>query len=133
MTNPIRSVRLTTLLLACFCLVATLTPAASQTSKLEKPVLVVDDFQALEGVTANEAKSLRGLILSYVDSYRLFRIVDSASRDLVLKEQAFSQSSAAAQGDSPPSDGLLHGDFLMTGTIGKVLDRYILTVEMTSV
>jgi hypothetical protein len=116
-----------------FLVIAALAPLGAQVSNAEKPVLVVGDFKALGGVSENETTSLRSLVLSYVDSYRFFRIVDSDARDLVLREQSFSQSPASTPEDSSPPGGLLHGDFLMTGSIGRVQDRYILTVEITRV
>jgi TolB-like protein len=114
------------ILVVFFALFAPLVaPLHAQDARL---VVAVLPFQAV-GVSAEETKTIENLVQSYVSELQEFRLIASADRDRILREQEFS----AAVSESARIGDLLSANFLLSGNLGAISDERVLTLQVVKV
>lgn len=84
--------------------------AQSVSDVSSRPVLLVAPFEAGEGVLPGEAATLRDLVVSYLDTYQFFRVVDIRAGG----------GASAREQDA----------YRLSGRIGRQDSRYILTLAL---
>jgi len=75
-----------------------------------------------------ELSSIERLIVSYVVELKVFRVIDSVGQDLALAE-----SETALQAGNTATVSPLSADFILTGTVGKIGDFFVLSLENVKV
>lgn len=98
------------------------------TAQDARPVVAVLPFEAA-GTDPEETKTIEGLVQSYVSELQDFRLISTADRDRVLREQEIS----AALSDSAKIGSLLSAHFLLAGSVGALGDDRVLTIEVIKV
>jgi len=105
----------------CFTLV-------SIAAQARQPVLRVSPFVDA-GIGSSEASMLERLIASYIVELRAFRVIDSQGQEMALNET----EAALSLGSSAPQAIPLTADYIVSGTIGRIGEIYVFTLEITRV
>jgi len=96
----------------------------------EKQVIGILPFEGSE-IQNDERQTIEYLIQSYVSQLELFRLVRSSDRDKVLAELEFAFRSG--EDDFKRAGDLLSADFLLSGNIGALDNKWVLTLEVIKV
>jgi len=115
--------RRTSLLPLLFTLV--LFSAHSQT---RQAVVRVSPFEG-SGVGTSEASMLERLVVSYIVELETFRVVDTQGQEMALSETESALSLGSATTVALP----LTADYIVSGTLGKLGDIYVVTLQNTKV
>jgi len=105
--------------------------AYSQTGDA-KPVIAVLDFQ-LSGVSAQESVIFVDSITSYIVETQRFRVIDRSQRKNLLSEIEFASSDCTDEGCQLKIGRMLSANDILVGSLGKIGDRYLLTIRMLNV
>jgi hypothetical protein len=89
--------------------------AAAADKSVAKPTLSILPFAALNGLSQGEVRSLQDLIVSYLDSLKVF----------TLMEKSADKASQANGGPVEPA-----ADFSLRGTVSKPQGLYVLSLEL---
>jgi len=91
-------------------------------------VVRVSPFTAA-GVGASEASMLERLVVSYIVETRSFRVVDARGQDRALAETEAALSRGESVADALP----LAADFIVDGSLGRIGELFVLSLEVTRV
>lgn len=80
-------------------------------------------------LSSSDAAMMERLVVSYIAELDMFRIIDTAGQEMALSEAESALSLGSANNIILP----LSADFIMSGTLGKIGDLFILTLEVTKV
>lgn len=94
----------------------------------DRAVVRVSTFTA-SGVGSSEASMLERLVVSYIVETRSFRVVDAQGQDRALAET----EAALSRGETVSAALPLSADFIVNGSIGKIGDLFVLSLEVTRV
>ncbi len=97
-------------------------------AQARQPVMRVSPFVDA-GIGSSEASMLERLIASYIVELRAFRVVDSKGQEMALNET----ETALSLGSSAPQALPLTADYIVSGTIGKIGEIFVFTLEITKV
>ncbi len=97
-----------------------------QSSKM--PVVRVSAFSG-NALTPSELSTLERLVSSFIVELKIFRVIDNTGKELVLAET----ENALAMGSSVNAGSALVADYIVSGSVGKVGDLYIFTLDNTKV
>jgi len=100
----------------------------SASGQARQPVLRITPFTG-SGVGASEASMLERLVNSYIAELKAFRVVDAQGQEMALSETETALSLGASTSSALP----LTADYILNGTIGKIGDLFIFTLENTRV
>ncbi len=92
------------------------------------PVVRVSSFSG-NVLTPSELSTLERLVSSFIVELKTFRVMDNTGKELALTET----ENALALGASVSMGTTLVADYIVTGSIGKVGELYILTLDNTKV
>lgn len=81
------------------------------------------------GIASSEASMLEKLVGSYVVELKTFRVIDAQGQDSALRETEM----ALGLGSSPASEPPLIADYIVSGTIGKIGDIFVFSLDNTRV
>ena len=93
-----------------------------------QPVVKVATFTG-DGLNTAELLTLERLVSSYVVEMRAFKVIDDSGRDLALNEL----EASLAMGATVTGPTVLTADFILSGNVGRLGDRYIVTIQNTRV
>ncbi|HPG87627.1 MAG TPA: hypothetical protein PLQ29_13090 [Spirochaetales bacterium] len=91
-------------------------------------VVRVSPFTAV-GVGSSEAAMLERLVVSYIVETRSFRVVDAQGQDRALVET----EAALSRGETTAVALPLTADFIVNGSIGRIGELFVLSLEVTRV
>jgi len=112
-----------TLVLAFACMVLSL-----GFGQALQPVLRVSPFGG-SGVGASEASTMERLVASYIVELKAFRVFDSQGQELALSET----EAALNLGVTTATVAPLAADYVISGTLGKIGEIYVFTLDATKV
>lgn len=93
-----------------------------------QPVLRVAPFSGA-GVGASEASTMERLVASYIVELKAFRVIDAQGQELALSETEAALNLGSASAVAAP----LSADYIVSGTLGKIGDIYVFTLDTTKV
>jgi len=91
-------------------------------------VMRINPFVATS-LSSSDAAMMERLVVSYIAELNMFRIIDAAGQEMALSEA----ESAISLGNASNMVLPLSADFIMSGTLGKIGDLFVLTLEVTKV
>ncbi|MEK6794250.1 MAG: CsgG/HfaB family protein [Spirochaetota bacterium] len=100
--------------------------------KLKANVAVID-FVGKEGISRQEASSLSDVFRSWLVTTDFFTVVDRANMDKILKEQEFQQTGCTESSCAVELGRILNMQYMFTGTIARLGETFIITVNMLNV
>ncbi len=115
--------RRSTLVLAFMCLVL-----SQGFGQARQPVLRVSPFGG-SGVGASEASTMERLVASYIVELKAFRVIDSQGQEIALSETETALNLGATTATVTP----LAADYVLGGSLGKIGEIYVFTLEATKV
>ena len=92
------------------------------------PVVRVASFSG-NALTPGELSTLERLVSSFIVELKLFRVMDNTGKELALTET----ENALAMGSSVGIGAALVADYIVSGSVGKVGDLFIFTLDNTKV
>ncbi len=98
----------------------------------EKEVIAILDLSINE-VNENEMAVLLDFIFSSLVNTNSYTVIDRNQRDEVLKEQRFSLSGVSSNETAVEIGELLSAQYIVTGSLGKVGQRYIINLKLIDV
>lgn len=115
--------RRSTLVLALACLVL-----GHGFGQARQPVLRVSAFGGA-GVGASEASTMERLVASYIIELKAFRVFDSQGQEIALSETETALNLGVTTATVTP----LAADYVLGGSLGKIGEIYVFTLEATKV
>jgi hypothetical protein len=97
-------------------------------AQARQPVIRVSPFIDA-GVGSSEASMIERMVASYVVELRAFRVIDSQGQEMALNETEV----ALSLGSTAPSAMPLTADYIITGTLGRIGEIYVFTLDTTKV
>lgn len=98
----------------------------------EKPIVTVMDFET-SNISAGDMKLIISLISSHLFQADQFTVIDVAQRDTILEEIKFSLSGCSDESCQIEIGKLLSAEFIIVGSIGKLGNRYALSMRLLDV
>lgn len=93
-----------------------------------QPVLRVSPFSG-SGVGASEASIMERLVASYIAELKAFRVIDAQGQELALSETEAAIHLGATSAVAAP----LTADYIVSGTLGRIGEIYVFTLDTTKV
>ncbi|MBN1700056.1 MAG: hypothetical protein JW881_21275 [Spirochaetales bacterium] len=94
-----------------------------------KPIVTVMDFTT-SGVSKSEMRSIISFLSSALFKTDKFILIDIQERDSLLREMEFSISGCSDETCLLEIGKLLSAEYIVTGNIGKVGSRYLVTIKL---
>ena len=94
-----------------------------------RPYITVLDLQ-LNEVSDNDGKVISDLISSVLISTNKYRVIDRMQREAILDELKFSLSGCVDESCQLEMGKMLAADQIVTGNLGKVGNKFVLTIKM---
>lgn len=98
----------------------------------EKPNAAVIELEG-RGISKDEALTISDVLRSEIIKSDIFNIIERGKVDEVLKEQGFQQTGCTTSECYVAMGQLIGADKLITGSIGKLGERYIVSVRVLDV
>ena len=98
----------------------------------ERPVVSVMNF-ATSGISDSDAVVVVDYLSSIVVNMGTFRVIDRTQREAVLREIEFSYSNSTDENRQIEMGKLLAATYIITGSIGKLEDRFLVNVKLIDV
>ncbi len=95
----------------------------------DKPVTTVMDFQT-NNISEGDMRSIVTFLSASLHDTGRYTVIDTAQRDVILEELAFSNSGCTDESCQLEIGKLLSAEYIITGDIALVGGRYILTARM---
>ena len=95
----------------------------------EEPVVTVLDFQ-INAVSESDMKSITSYLSASLYDTGRYTVIDTAQRDMILEELAFSNSGCTDESCQLEIGELLSAEYIVTGNIAYTGGRYILSSRM---
>lgn len=95
----------------------------------EMPVVTVLDFQ-MNSVSENDMKSIISYLSASLHDTGVYRVIDTAQRDTILEELAFSNTGCTDESCQLEIGKLLSAEYIITGDVALVDERYVLSARM---
>jgi len=95
--------------------------------------MAVSNFEARSPLSASEAAFITDFFRTAVVELGIFDIVDRNNMDKILAEQGFQQTGCTTEDCAVQMGKLLNVHYITIGSCGKLLSRFILTVNVVSV
>lgn len=112
-----------------FCiLTASALLVTSGFGQTRQAVIRITPFSA-SGIALSEASMLERLVASYIVELKAFRVIDAQGQESALQETEV----ALSLGSSSASGLPLTADYIITGSIGKIGNIFVLSLENTRV
>ena len=99
---------------------------------MDAPVISVLDFNR-SGISAAEVEVFVDYLSSYIVETGMFRVIDRSRREAILKELEFSFSDCTDESCQLEIGKLLSASQIIVGSIGKVGERFLLTIKNVDV
>ncbi|MBD3391585.1 MAG: PEGA domain-containing protein [Chitinivibrionales bacterium] len=126
--SPVRRIPATAAALACLIAFST-----AWTADTHKITVAVNDFRG-EGLQESSARIITDRIRSELFNSGMFRVIERAEMDNILREQGFQNSGACDDQTCLVEVGQLLGvDRMIAGTIGKLGSLYTISMRMIDV
>lgn len=94
--------------------------------------VAVAQFEA-QSVSAGDAAVISDLFRSEMIRQGTFQVVEKASMEKILQEQAFQQTGCTSQECAVKLGKILNVKYLILGSFGKLLDRYVLNIRVVEI
>ena len=98
----------------------------------ERPVVAVLDFE-YSGIPRIESVVFIDFITSHLVQSGRYKVIDKARREMLLKEIEFSYTDCADETCQLEIGRQLSADQIVLGSLGKVSNRYFLTIKLLDV
>jgi TolB-like protein len=98
----------------------------------DKPNVAVLELEA-KGISEHEASTLSDILRSEIKKQDVFRVLERGQVDEVLKEQGFQQTGCTSSECYVEMGQLIGVEKLITGSIGKLGEAFIVSVRMLDV
>ncbi len=95
----------------------------------DKPVLTVLDFR-INSISESDMKSITSFLSASLHDAGEYTVIDTAQRDTILDELAFSNSGCTDESCMLEIGKLLSAQFIVTGDIALLGGRYIFSAKM---
>lgn len=95
----------------------------------DKPTLTVLDFQT-NNVSEGDMKSIIAFLSASLFDTGLYRVIDTAQRETILKEMEFSSSGCTDESCQLEIGRLLSAEFIVVGDIAQVGNRFMFTARV---
>jgi len=102
-------------------------------SKLYKKNIAVANFESTPPLSASDAGFITNFFQRALVNTRIFNVLDRNNMDKILAEQGFQQKGCTTADCAVQMGKLLNVQLIVVGTCGKLLSRYILTVDIIDV
>jgi len=100
--------------------------------EVEKPIISVLDFKT-SGISESEAVIFVDFLSSHIIDTGMFRVIDRMQREAILQEMNFSYAGCTDETCQLEIGKMLAANRIVVGSIGRVGDRYLLTIRMIAV
>ncbi len=112
-----------------FCiLTASVLLVVSGFGQTRQAIVRITPFSA-SGIGLSEASMLERLVVSYIVELKIFRVIDAQGQESALQETEVALSLGSSLAIALP----LTADYIITGSIGKIGDIFVLTLDNTRV
>ena len=105
-------------------------PLLAQTD--EKPLISVLDFRT-SGISEAEVEVFVDFLSSHIIETNRFRVIDRMQRQALLKEMEFSYEDCTDESCQLEIGRLLAANQIVVGSVGRVGERYLLTIKLIDV
>jgi len=105
-------------------------PLLAQTD--EKPLISVLDFRT-SGISEAEVEVFVDFLSSHIIETDRFRVIDRMQRQALLKEMEFSYEDCTDESCQLEIGRLLAANQIVVGSVGRVGERYLLTIKLIDV
>lgn len=95
----------------------------------EKPTLTVLDF-SINSISEQDMNSIITFLSASLFDTGLYRVIDTAQRETILKELEFSNTGCTDESCQLEIGRLLSAEIIVTGDVAKVGNRYVFTARM---
>ncbi|MCD6311635.1 MAG: PorV/PorQ family protein [Elusimicrobia bacterium] len=95
--------------------------------------MAVSNFEARPPLSASESAFITDFFRSAMVEIDMFNIVDRNNMDKILAEQGFQQTGCTTEDCAVQMGKLLNVNYIAIGSCGKLLSRFILTVNVVDV
>lgn len=95
----------------------------------DKPVVTIMDFQ-VNSISEGDMKSIVSFLSASLHDTGKYTVIDTAQRDMILEELAFSNSGCTDESCQLEIGKLLSAEYIVTGDIAFVGERFILSARM---
>ncbi|HLD30281.1 MAG TPA: CsgG/HfaB family protein, partial [bacterium] len=101
--------------------------------KGEKVNLAIIDFSGRPPLSQAEAAFISDFFRADLVKIESFSLIDKSNMDKILAEQGFQQSGCSSMECAVQIGKLLNVQYMMMGSCGKLLNKYIITLNLVSV
>ena len=98
----------------------------------EKPLISVLDFRT-SGISRAEVEVFVDFLSSHIIDTGKFRVIDRMQREALLREMEFSYDDCTDEGCQLEVGRLLAANQIVVGSVGRVGERYLLTIKLIDV
>jgi TolB-like protein len=98
----------------------------------EKPLISVLDFKT-SGISRAEVEVFVDFLSSHIIDTGKFRVIDRMQREALLREMEFSYDDCTDEGCQLEVGRLLAANQIVVGSVGRVGERYLLTIKLIDV
>jgi TolB-like protein len=98
----------------------------------EKPLISVLDFRT-SGISKAEVEVFVDFLSSHIIDTGKFRVIDRMQREALLREMEFSYEDCTDEGCQLEVGRLLAANQIVVGSVGRVGERYLLTIKLIDV
>ena len=102
-------------------------------SNLNKKNIAVANFESSPPLSASDAGFITNFFQRALVNTRIFNVLDRNNMDKILAEQGFQQMGCTTADCAVRMGRLLNVQMIVVGTCGKLVSRYILTVDIIDV
>jgi len=102
-------------------------------TKGERINIAVSDFVAQPPMSSAEASFIAEFFRGDLTKYKVFAVIDRSNMDKILAEQGFQQTGCTTAECAIQMGKLLNVQKIVNGKVGKLVNRYIITISIIDV
>lgn len=95
--------------------------------------IAVSDFAPQPPISSSEASFVAEFFRGDLTKYKVFKVLDRSNMDQLLAEQGFQQTGCTTAECAVQMGKLLNVHKIVTGKVGKLVNRYIITISIIDV
>lgn len=114
------------------CLCIGLAAGVGSAQPEERPIITVLDFKA-SSISTSEVEIFVDYLTSHIVETNVFRVIDRSQRQSILEELEFAASDCTDESCQLEIGKMLAASQIIVGSIGKVGDRYLLSIKLIDV
>ncbi|PKN00030.1 MAG: hypothetical protein CVU78_03370 [Elusimicrobia bacterium HGW-Elusimicrobia-2] len=95
--------------------------------------IAVSDFAPQPPISSSEASFVSEFYRGDLTKYKVFKVLDRSNMDQLLAEQGFQQTGCTTAECAVQMGKLLNVHKIVTGKVGKLVNRYIITISVIDV